>query len=280
MLRPLHPLSVFLLFTTLTLSACSGSSNSTQYPPLATSSSIAPTTTTTPRVPFVDAKSYFDQLADATKACLEGKGYTVTVRKDGNQQEPVTDQLSAWRVVSVVASRASEEVTLYVRSAERTPQEKVDLAVEQAGLKSTISSIYESASAMVMDICRSLSNTSILTPTEFLSGQSSNPQHLEVFKIGIPLLCPEHQKALQNVIEGKVPFRSGTYEVGTEKGQVRPGTYRTTGSVDDCYWERTRDDGEIIDNNFATHAKLITVTIGPADGSFTSERCGSWELVE
>ncbi|QFZ23162.1 hypothetical protein [Saccharothrix syringae] len=279
MLRPLHTLPILLLFTTLTLSACSESSSSTQSSPPATSSSIT-TTTTPPRAPFVDTKSYFDQLADATKTSLEGKGYTVTVRKDGTQQEPVVDQLSAWRVVSVVASRTSAEATLYVRSAERTPQEKVDLAVEQAGLKSTISSIYESPSAMVTDICRSLSNTSILTPTEFLSGQSSDPQHLEVFKIGIPLLCPEHQKALQNVVEGKVPLRSGTYEVGTEKGQVKPGTYRTTGSVDDCYWERTRDDGEIIDNNFATHAKSITVTISPTDGSFTSERCGSWELVE
>lgn len=76
-----------------------------------------------------------------------------------------------------------------------------------------------------------------------------------------------------------VPFGNGTYEVGTGEDQIRPGTYHTLDSVDDCYWERTTEGGDIIDNNFATHAKTITVTVRSSDDSFTSDNCGTWDRV-
>lgn len=48
----------------------------------------------------------------------------------------------------------------------------------------------------------------------------------------------------------------------------------------DCYWERTTKSGNIIDNNLATSAREITVTIRTSDGQFTSERCAVWKPVK
>jgi hypothetical protein len=47
--------------------------------------------------------------------------------------------------------------------------------------------------------------------------------------------------------------------------------------VSDCYWERTSPGGDIIDNDFVTHATAgVTVTIKATDGTFTSDGCGAW----
>ncbi|ALG06865.1 hypothetical protein AOZ06_07890 [Kibdelosporangium phytohabitans] len=114
------------------------------------------------------------------------------------------------------------------------------------------------------------------------TGSSGEPARdlMPLYKLGFPILCPEQVSTLERVIRGDVPFGSGTFEIGAGPEQVKPGTYRTTRrSVEDCYWERTRADGEIIQNKLVTHAKRLTVTIKPTDGSFTSERCGTWEAV-
>ncbi|WP_405505382.1 hypothetical protein OG323_37130 (plasmid) [Streptomyces cyaneofuscatus] len=50
--------------------------------------------------------------------------------------------------------------------------------------------------------------------------------------------------------------------------------------MEDCYWERTSKGGEIIDNQFATSAQSITVTIAPSDGQLTAEQCGVWKPVK
>ncbi|MFI6416119.1 hypothetical protein ACIBG6_01580 [Streptomyces sp. NPDC050842] len=79
-------------------------------------------------------------------------------------------------------------------------------------------------------------------------------------------------------------YNDGTYAVVAKPagdiGKIAPGTYRVEGSMSQCYWERTREDGEIIDNRFATSARKITVTIAPSDGQFTSENCGTWKPVK
>jgi hypothetical protein len=68
--------------------------------------------------------------------------------------------------------------------------------------------------------------------------------------------------------------------VGDGTGKIPPGTYHTTEMVADCYWERTTRGGDIIDNQFATAAQRITVTIRASDGSFTSRGCGTWKPVK
>ncbi|WP_405720569.1 hypothetical protein [Streptomyces sp. NBC_00046] len=75
-------------------------------------------------------------------------------------------------------------------------------------------------------------------------------------------------------------FSDGTYVVwsksagaGENEETIPPSTYQARGSMKDCYWERTTKSGDIIDNNLATSAREITVTVRASDGQFTSERC-------
>lgn len=111
-------------------------------------------------------------------------------------------------------------------------------------------------------------------------GTPPDPQLVQAYRLGMPSMCPQWLRTLDAVLAGGTPlWPNETYEVGTKFGQVRPGTYRTTDSVSNCYWERTAPDGEALDNNFVTHAREIKVTIRSTDGSFTSQRCGYWEQV-
>jgi hypothetical protein len=68
---------------------------------------------------------------------------------------------------------------------------------------------------------------------------------------------------------------SQPYEVGAQPGQATPGTYAVVG-VENCYWERLGPNGEIIDNNFASFAPRIEVTIQAADVAFNADGCGPW----
>jgi hypothetical protein len=73
--------------------------------------------------------------------------------------------------------------------------------------------------------------------------------------------------------------RDGTYSVGVN---LAPGTYITTSSTTDCYWERDSDFsgslGSIIANDFQSGE--IIVTIEPSDAKFYASRCGRWERLE
>lgn len=75
-------------------------------------------------------------------------------------------------------------------------------------------------------------------------------------------------------------FGPGTQLVGTD---VAPGTYRATGPVDGCYWERlsgtSGEFGDIIANDF-TYDPGSVVTIAASDVAFSSNGCGSWEPVQ
>jgi hypothetical protein len=121
----------------------------------------------------------------------------------------------------------------------------------------------------------------------------------EILKAGMPDLCPKWSKVALAALRGDVPpdaveeeedrsneYGGGTYVVSSKPDAgdgglplIPPGTYRTTGVVEGCYWERTTRGGEIIDNNFATSAQEITVTIRSSDGQFTTENCGVWKKV-
>ncbi|MEV4320222.1 hypothetical protein [Actinocrispum sp. NPDC049592] len=156
---------------------------------------------------------------------------------------------------------------------------QVDAAVGQAGLHA--SGFVGSPSTMVSSTCENMRMPgSFGSAAEILDLQiDGQRQALKIFQIGIPLLCPDQAEALREVVEGNIPFGSGTYDIGTERGQVRPGTYRTTSVVDNCYWERTDPKGRVIAKSTVPHANSVSVTIRPGDGSFTNDRCGAWKRV-
>lgn len=68
-----------------------------------------------------------------------------------------------------------------------------------------------------------------------------------------------------------------------ERTRYRQAQYRCTAPegklITDGYWERTSTAGDIIENNFVTSAREVTVTIGAGDGQFTSTRMGTWRPV-
>ncbi|MGW7398023.1 hypothetical protein ACWGH7_16180 [Streptomyces cyaneofuscatus] len=171
------------------------------------------------------------------------------------------------------------------------PEGEIDELADQKGW--LVSS--GSASGFVQDICDSLPVSGV--------GGSSRPQWLaesgqmdgdngKALLVGVPKLCPKWTKAVKAAASGRYErwFGDGTYVVSSEmpsaeelsEGEVLPippGTYRSQGRMEDCYWERTSKGGEILDNQLATSAQSITVTIASSDGQFTSERCAVWKPV-
>ncbi|MET9053283.1 hypothetical protein ABZW50_19275 [Streptomyces bacillaris] len=175
------------------------------------------------------------------------------------------------------------------------PEGEIDELADEKGW--VVDDLYGSASGFVQDICDSL-------PTSGAGG-ASRPQWLaesgqmdgdqgEVLLVGVPKLCPKWTKAVKEAASGSYErwFGDGTYVVSAkvssttstgEDGEeltIPPGTYRASGRMEDCYWERTSKGGDIIDNQLATSAQSITVTIAPSDGQFTSERCAVWKPVK
>ncbi len=159
-----------------------------------------------------------------------------------------------------------------------------------------VSSGYAGASDYVADICVSMTEQAKNggEPSAWLA-QSQNPSEDEetVLRAGMPKLCPKWSKVALKALDGDYvwTYPDDTYVVEAkpakpdpfdeEEGppEIGPGTYRVTGQLEDCYWERTSRSGEILDNNFATSAQEITVRIRASDGQFTSRDCGTWKPV-
>ncbi|WP_158712423.1 hypothetical protein [Streptomyces sp. NRRL F-5135] len=170
-----------------------------------------------------------------------------------------------------------------------TPEGDVDRLASEKGW--VVDDLYPAASDFVADICASL--------PESAADSSSRPQWLAesgvlegdgkaVLLAGIPKLCPKWEATLKEAVSGDYErwVSSGEYEVkagpadaGADVLVMPAGTYRTVGALADCYWERTSEDGQIIDNQFATQARRITVTVQTGE-LFKSEQCGTWKPVK
>jgi hypothetical protein len=156
-----------------------------------------------------------------------------------------------------------------------TPTQEFDLRASREGW--TIPS-STSAASYVNAICAEFD-----APEELLISHGERMQvewtsFPALFEACVPLLCPQHQLLLNAAKNGTVvpSVRDGVYFVPDE---IKPGKYATVDRVTDCYWERTSSNGTILDNNFASAAKQISVTIKPSDGSFKSQNCGPWKKV-
>jgi type II secretory pathway pseudopilin PulG len=69
----------------------------------------------------------------------------------------------------------------------------------------------------------------------------------------------------------------GSHVVGQT---IQPGTYRTLGPVEDCYWETLDPAGEINDNNFVSAAPQVIMTVRSSDFAVNFERCGMWVQID
>ncbi|MFC9700039.1 hypothetical protein ACFTWD_04990 [Streptomyces sp. NPDC056943] len=125
------------------------------------------------------------------------------------------------------------------------------------------------------------------SPAQWLvEGMKMEGDEKHILLLGIPKLCPKWSSAVKAAAAAKYErwFGDGTYLVSSKKADgeqtIPPGTYRAEGAMENCYWERTSEAGEIIANNFATSARKITVTIRSSDGQFTSQECATWKPVK
>lgn len=146
----------------------------------------------------------------------------------------------------------------------------------------------ETASAYVQNMCDSLGHAVGVSPEQWLKdGQMDSADDGAALKAGVPKLCPKWTKTVNRAVSGDFDrwFSDGTYDVkkgatvsaGSDENQViPPGTYRTSGDLADCYWERTSQGGDILDNGFATAARRVMVTVRAGE-LFTVRDCGTWK---
>lgn len=93
-------------------------------------------------------------------------------------------------------------------------------------------------------------------------------------QLAVKHLCPKYLPVLKRAKGG---FGEGPLTVGKD---VKPGTYKTTSRVTNCYWERSTRSGQRLANDFITNAPGgVTVTIAATDGGFTTQGCGDWVRV-
>jgi hypothetical protein len=70
-------------------------------------------------------------------------------------------------------------------------------------------------------------------------------------------------------------FKDGMYRVNE---QVAPGTYRSTGKGTRCYWGRSGEGENILDNHFGLAGGVVTIQ--PTDFRFESRGCGPWVALD
>ena len=70
----------------------------------------------------------------------------------------------------------------------------------------------------------------------------------------------------------RAPRGDGFYLINVD---IAPGVWRSTAGSDNCYWSRTRANGDIIDNHFGQSGG--TAYIAPGDYQVEFKNCGRWE---
>ncbi|MFF4442618.1 hypothetical protein [Streptomyces sp. NPDC001621] len=152
--------------------------------------------------------------------------------------------------------------------------------------------LYSSASEYVQDICESLPDQSKDGSAAQWLAESNNMEGdgEKILKFGVPKLCPKWAKTVKAAASGDYErwILSGEYEVKTnpkpydpdaelDVQEIKPGTYVASGRIEDCYWERTAANGDIIANQFVTQATRLTVTLQA--GELFKNECGPFKPV-
>lgn len=72
------------------------------------------------------------------------------------------------------------------------------------------------------------------------------------------------------------PKFNGVFVVGVD---IAPGTWQATPDIQNCYWQRTDAQGEIIDNHFGSTGAGLTVNVRGSDYSVEFDGCGEWSYL-
>lgn len=140
----------------------------------------------------------------------------------------------------------------------------------------------DASSGKSPDTAKYLYSLCAQTAGHYFGGTVSEGQAKEI--TAALMLCPEHPKraALEasagagvsleaDRANGKLVY-SGKYLVGKT---AQPGTWQSQGEkVEDCYWEVSDAQGNIIDNAFISIAPQFTIYVPATAAGFTVEGCG------
>jgi hypothetical protein len=156
----------------------------------------------------------------------------------------------------------------------------------ESTISGTQSPAEDKASAMAgytsPDSAKYLYSLCATSAGHYFTGEVSSDQAKEV-KAALTL-CPDHPKRAQlkanaaagealeaDRANGKLVY-SGKYLVGKE---VKPGTWQSQGEkVEDCYWEISDAQGNILENNFISVAPQFNIYIPATASGFTVRGCG------
>jgi hypothetical protein len=132
-----------------------------------------------------------------------------------------------------------------------------------------------------LDGAKHLYGLCAMTAGHYVEGSVSSSQAKEITRA--LTLCPDHPKRAQleanaasalaeesDSTSGKL-VGPGKYLVGKT---IQPGTWQSQGEkVEDCYWEISDAQGNIIKNNFISVAPQFTIAIPPTASGFTATGC-------
>lgn len=170
------------------------------------------------------------------------------------------------------------------------PAGDIDRRADEQGW--VVDELYATASEFVDDICVSLpdegagaSRAQWLSEGGYLDGDGQ-----AVLSFGVPRMCAKWAATVRAAVSGdyerwislgdfEVVANPAPYDPEAESDvqEIAPGVYEARGEFSDCYWERTSQGGDIIDNQFVTQGRVLTVTLRA--GELFKNDCGPFKPV-
>jgi hypothetical protein len=241
------------LLVTVPLSGCGGA-------PAAAPSSSASSSTATPSPSRTPSSTPTATRTPTPTASPAGLKYSLSCSANRGSRTTVTDYRTAWATPFDLCT--------------------VDTAT---GVQSAAEKAAGTASGGTSpDTAKYLYALCATTAGHYFEGEVSPAQAKEI--AAALTLCPDHPK--RAVLEasagagvvldadrtnGKLVF-TGKYLVGKD---VVPGTWQSQGDkVENCYWELSDAQGNILANNFISVAPQFTIVIPASAAGFTVKGCG------
>lgn len=245
------------------------------------------------REPLATMREPLDGIVEATK---DGAGFNMALSDFADAGTQVIDLCTggtgAPAATKSAASGLSYELSCSINSESHTSftnykdawSKPFDLCYAAGDATGTPSAAEEAAAAGYSEDpggAQHLYGVCAATAGHYIEGSVSSNQAEEITRA--LTLCPDHPKRAKleanaaavlskgsDLDNGKF-VSPGKYLVGKT---AQPGTWQSEGEqVEDCYWEVSDAQGNILANNFISIAPQFTIHVPPTAAGFTVEGC-------
>lgn len=185
----------------------------------------------------------------------------------GDDTDAINDAISKYRIAKDAVGTEEQVIARQEADAKAARDKQYIDSLNAAGQYVGVESI---SIDQAITFCESLTNDN------FKLARVLNAMPKE--SLAIPVYCPEFNAIVE---QARTAFDDGNHVVADTvgPGKILPGTYRTEGGVANCYWERHTGAGEILENDFITHAPDgVIVTVYPGEG-LSTQGCNVWVKV-